>query len=79
MENVFFFFCVTFFVIWAYKWRQKVSRPNMPRQNPTKTEDKRRTVLDALSLQKSAQEVKDLTEGKTNGREKILSFLTIIR
>ena len=49
------------------------------RQNPLKNEDKRRTVLDALSLQNSAREVKDLTEGKTSAREKILSFHKIIR
>lgn len=45
------------------------------RNNPTKTEDKRRTVLDVLSLQKSASDVQSLS----NAQKKILSFHTTIR
>ena len=46
------------------------------RQNPTKTEDKRRTVLDVLSLQKSSNDVQNLAHPSN---KKILSFHTTIR
>lgn len=47
------------------------------RQNPSKLEDKRRTVLDVHSLNKSSTEVEQLAP--RNGQKKISSFHTTIR